>query len=89
MYLDIYAVDGEHPLKHFVLKHKVFDLVKYSNSANTNLELAAELVVAYDSNARGGEIKFQRFSYWNFYYRTNFLDTKWHKPNTIEKYAMP
>ena len=36
-YIDINAIYGEHPLKHFDLKHTVFDIAKYSNSANTNL----------------------------------------------------
>ena len=37
LYLDLGAVDGEHPLNHCYLKHTVLDLVKYSNSSNTNL----------------------------------------------------
>ena len=76
LYLDLDGVDREHPLKHCDLKHTVFDLVKYSNSANTNLEMADKLVVAYDSITRGGGVKFQKFSDWNFCYRTNVLDTK-------------
>ena len=47
------------------------------------------MAVAYDSIARGGKVKFEKFSDWNFDCRTNVLDTKWHKPKTIEKYAMP
>ena len=76
LYLDLGSVDGEHPLNHCYLKHTVLDLVKYSNSSNTNLELADKFVVACDSIARGWEVKFQQFSYWNFDYRTNVLDTK-------------
>ena len=89
LYLGINAVDGKQPSDRFDLKHTLFDLVKYSNSANAILELAAKLVVAYDSITRRGEVKFQTFSDWNFYYSTNVLDTKWHEPKNIETYAMP
>ena len=71
------------------MKYTVFDIVKYSNRSNTNLELAAKLVVAYDSIARGGEIKFQKFSDWNIYSRTNVLYTKWNELKTIQIYAIP
>ena len=83
MYLDIDAVDGNHPLNYCDLKNIVFDIIKHSNSSNTNLKLSAELVVAYDSIARGGEVNFQKFSDWDFDYRTNVLDTKWQEPKTM------
>ena len=89
MYLDIDDVDGEHPLNYCELKHIVFDIVKHSNSSNTNLKLAAELVVAYESITRGGKVNFQKFSDWNFDYRTNVMDKKWQEPKTIETYATP
>ena len=45
--------------------------------------------MAYDSITRVGEVKFQKFSDWNFDYRTNLLYINWHEPKTIETYAMP
>ena len=54
LYLGINAVDGKQPSDRFDLKHTLFDLVKYSNSFNKNLKLAAKLFVAYASIARGG-----------------------------------
>ena len=62
LYLGINAVDGKQPSDRFDLKHTLFDLVKYSNSSNTNLELASKLVMAYDSIESGGEVKSQIFS---------------------------
>ena len=51
--------------------------------------MAAKLVVASDSIAMGGEVKFQKFSNWDFDYKTNVMDTKLHRPKTIETYKMP
>ena len=89
MYLDLDAIYGYHPTKSCDSKHTVFDIVKYSNSANTNLKLGAKLEKAYDSIIRGGEVKHKNASDWNFDYRNNVLNTKWHEPKTIETYAMP
>ena len=88
LYLDLDYVDGEHPLKHCDYKHTVFYLVKYYNSVNTNLELADKVGCVYDSITRVWELKPQKFSFWDFDYSTNILDTNSNKPNTKETFAI-
>jgi len=89
LYLDLDAHDGDHPLKYCDLKHVIMALVKEAKPSNKNIEMAAKIMMTYDSVARGGEVKFQKFSDWSFDYMTYVLDTKWSETKTCDKYAMP
>lgn len=89
LYLDLDAHDGDHPLKYCDLKHVILALVKEAKPSNKNIEMAAKIMMTYDSVARGGEVKFQKFSDWSFDYMTYVLDTKWSETKTCDKYAMP
>jgi hypothetical protein len=89
LYLDLGAKEGEHNLKFCDLKHIVIALVERATPHNKNIEMAAKIVMTYDSVARGGEVKFQKYTDWSFDYMTFVLDTKWSETKTCDKYAMP
>lgn len=88
LYLDLGALEGENPLKFCDLKHIIIALVKNAHPSNKNIEMAAKIMMTYDSIARGGEIKFQKFTDWSFDYMTYVLDTQWKEAKTCDAYAM-
>lgn len=88
LYLDLGAVKGDNPLRFCDLKHVIMALVKHADPSNKNIEMAAKIIMTYDSIARGGEVKFQKFTDWSFDYLTYVLDTKWSETKTCDIYAM-
>lgn len=88
LYLELGALEGEHPLKFCDLKHIIIALVRNAHPSNKNIEMAAKIVMTYDSIARGGEVKFQKFTDWSFDYMTYVLDTQWKEAKTCDVYAM-
>lgn len=94
LYIDLGVDLGEdpeksNPLQRCDLKHVIAALVQNAGPHNSNVTTAAQICSAYDAVARGGEVKFQKFTDWSFDYLANVLDTKWHEPKTVESYGMP
>ena len=88
LYIDLGATKGDNPLKFCDLKYVVTSLFTNANHNNENVAMAAKIVSTADAVARGGEVKFQKYTEWDFDFNSRVLDTKWNEPKTANTYGM-
>lgn len=70
------------------LMYVLRNLLKTAKVGNNNMELSLQILLTFDSIARGGEVKFQDFTDWGWDYLLNVTDTTWSESKTINSYAM-
>lgn len=70
------------------LNYVLKNLLKTAKRGDNHMETSLQILLTYDSIGRGGEVKFQDVTDWNWDYLLNVTDTGWSESKTLNAYAM-